>query len=106
MDEAVTRWAFVTNHARVLVAIARDPAVRIRDIAAACGITERTVLRVVADLEEGGYLSRERRGLRTHYTVHLDGMLRHPADGHVSVRTLVSLLSDQESCNGVARLRY
>ncbi|MFF5506512.1 MarR family transcriptional regulator [Streptomyces roseolus] len=64
MDQQAGGWDFLTNHARVLLAIARDPATRIRDIAAACHITERTAQSVVGDLERAGYLSRERDGRR------------------------------------------
>jgi DNA-binding MarR family transcriptional regulator len=96
VNEPVTGWTFLTNHARVLVTITRDPTARIRDIAAACRITERAVQAVVADLERGGYLSRQRHGRRTHYTVHLDGTLRHPAEAHLPVRALLGLLTGQE----------
>ncbi|MGZ3097083.1 helix-turn-helix transcriptional regulator [Streptomyces sp. H72] len=83
--------AFLTNHARILLALARDPARRLRDIAAACHITERTAQSIVSDLEAAGYLSRERDGRRTRYTLHLDGTLRHPAEAHLPVRDLLKL---------------
>ncbi|GHI24517.1 hypothetical protein Shyd_58880 [Streptomyces hydrogenans] len=73
------------HHARVLLVIARDPAVRIRDIAAACRITERAAQRIVGDLEEAGYLSRKRDGRRTHCTLRPEGRLRHPAEALLSV---------------------
>lgn len=79
-------WLFLTNHARVLLVIARDPDLRLRDIAAACHITERTVLSIVTDLERAGYLSRERDGRRTRYTLHPDDSLRHPAEADLPVR--------------------
>ncbi|MFJ8313641.1 MULTISPECIES: hypothetical protein [unclassified Streptomyces] len=59
-----------------MVAIARDPATRIRDIAAACHVTQRTAQSIVGYLDQVGYLSREREGRRTHYTHRLDGRLR------------------------------
>lgn len=65
MSEQAGQWHFLTNHARVLVAIARDPATRLRDIAAVCRITERTALSIVTDLEQAGYMRREREGRRT-----------------------------------------
>ncbi|WP_308315765.1 helix-turn-helix domain-containing protein [Streptomyces sp. ISL-100] len=102
MDKPVTGWTFFTNHARVLVAIAREPGVRIRDIAA-CRISERTVQSAVADLEKGGYLSRKRHGRRTHYTVHLDGTFRHPAEAHLPVRALLALSPDRNPGRGVTR---
>lgn len=70
--------ALLTTHARVLVAIARDPETRIRDIAAAVSITERAVQIILTDLESAGYLTRSRTGRRNHYTINtarpLDGL--------------------------------
>ncbi|WP_392961222.1 MarR family transcriptional regulator [Streptomyces sp. LN245] len=96
MDQQADGWDFLTNHARVLWAIARDPAARIRDIAAACHITERTAQRIIGDLEQAGYLSRERDGQRTRYTLHLDGKLRHPTEAHLPVRVLLEVLTSRE----------
>lgn len=93
MDRRSGGWRFLTNHARVLLAIARDPLTRIRDIAAACHITERTAQHIVGDLEQAGYLSREREGRRTRYTLRLDGRLRHPAEAHLPVRALLELVT-------------
>ena len=85
-------WTFLTNHAHVLVCIASDPEVRLRDVAEQVGITERAAQMLVADLEEGGYLRRERVGRRNHY--HLTGRtrLRHPLERHVSIRELLDLV--------------
>ena len=65
----MAEWSFLTNHARVLLCIARDPGVRLRDIAATLGITERTAFGVVADLTEAGYVLNERDGRRNRYEV-------------------------------------
>ncbi|MEU4979471.1 helix-turn-helix domain-containing protein [Streptomyces sp. NPDC021969] len=89
-----TTWGFLTNHARVLVAIACDPTTRIRDIAAACNITERTVQTIVQDLEQAGYLRRERTGRRTRYTLNLDGTLRH-SNPKLTVRALLALFASR-----------
>jgi DNA-binding MarR family transcriptional regulator len=64
-----TAWSFLTNHARVLLCIAQDPGIRLRDIGATVGITERAAHRIVDELVEAGYLTRERRGRRSHYTI-------------------------------------
>jgi DNA-binding MarR family transcriptional regulator len=80
----------------VLFAIARDPAARLRDIAAACHITERTAQSIVTDLEQAGYMRRERDGRRTRYILCLDGALRHPAEAHVSVRELLDVFSSYD----------
>ena len=88
-------WTFLTNHAHVLISIARDPEVRLRDLAAAIGITERAAHRIVVDLERGGYLSRQRSGRRTHYEVHPEVPLRHPIEQHRTARSLIALLRSE-----------
>jgi len=71
-------WDFLTNHAHVLTCVAHDPGIRLRDIAAAVGITERAAHRIVSELVEEGYVLREREGRRNHYQVVADLPLRHP----------------------------
>ncbi|WP_097240677.1 MULTISPECIES: helix-turn-helix transcriptional regulator [unclassified Streptomyces] len=89
---ATRQWTFLTNHARVLVQIARDPGVRVRDIAARCLLTERAVQRIIADLEQAGYLSHERRGRANHYHVIASKQLRHPADAGPTLAELLAVL--------------
>lgn len=79
-DEARPSWTFFTSHARVLSVIARDPQARVRDIAAVCLLTERAVQGILADLEDGGYLIRERSGRRNTYRIVPGTEVRHPAD--------------------------
>jgi hypothetical protein len=62
-------WSFLTNHAQVLLCIAHDPGVRLREIGDAVGITERAAHRIVAELTAAGYISRRRNGRRNHYTI-------------------------------------
>ena len=82
-DESAGNWTLLTGHGHVLVEIARNPDARIRDIAAAAGITERTAQAIVADLEAAGYITRTRVGRRTRYTVNHDSLFRHSAqEGH------------------------
>jgi hypothetical protein len=68
-DNTGLGWTFLTNHAQVLVCIARDPGVRLRDIGERVGITERAAHRIVDELAAAGYITRERHGRRNHYTV-------------------------------------
>jgi DeoR/GlpR family transcriptional regulator of sugar metabolism len=82
----------VTNHAHVLEAIATDPTIRLRDIAADVGITERTAAQIVNDLDEAGYLTRTRDGRRNLYQVHEDMPLRHPRHSHHTVGELIGFL--------------
>ncbi|AZM93490.1 MarR family transcriptional regulator [Streptomyces sp. W1SF4] len=86
-------WTFLTNHARVLVTIARDPAARLRDVAQVCALTERTVQAIVADLESDGYLRRARDGRRNRYEISPGAMFRHPAEAGVAVAGLLALLT-------------
>jgi DNA-binding transcriptional ArsR family regulator len=70
MAEATThRWKFLTNHAQVLACIAHDPGVLLREISERVGITERAAHRIVTELSDGGYITRERDGRRNHYTI-------------------------------------
>jgi predicted transcriptional regulator len=70
MPEATThRWKFLTNHAQVLACIAHDPGVLLREISERVGITERAAHRIVTELTDGGYITRERNGRRNHYTI-------------------------------------
>src|SRR5947209_7232408 len=62
-------WTFLTNHAQVLVCIARDPGIRLRDIGERVGITERAAHRIVTELAAAGYITRQRNGRRNQYTV-------------------------------------
>jgi MarR family len=84
-------WTFLSNHAHVLLCIAREPELRLREVALRVGITERAVQRIVADLEEGGYLSHSREGRRNRYEVHLDRPLRHPLESHRDVGVLLNI---------------
>ncbi len=75
----------------------RQPDVRIRDIAAHCRLTERAVQRIIADLEQDGYLSHTRDGRTNTYRIEADKVLRHPAEAGLSVASLLSLLVQDET---------
>lgn len=95
-------WTFLTNHARVLVTIARDPAARLRDVAVACALTERTVQTIVADLESDGYLQRVRDGRRNRYEISAGAVFKHPAEAGVQVAGLLALLTGVPSADPAA----
>jgi DNA-binding IclR family transcriptional regulator len=82
MAERNNGWKFFTNHALVLLAVAADPAILLREIAEAVGITERAAHRIIGDLEDGGYISRQRKGRRNYYQVHLQAVLSQPGLNH------------------------
>lgn len=86
-------WTFLTNHARVLILIARDPGIRLRDVAAQCGTTERTAQAIVADLEDAGYLTHTRDGRRNHYRVIPGTRFRHRAEADHEVAGLLALIA-------------
>jgi DNA-binding MarR family transcriptional regulator len=86
-------WTFLTNHAHVLLCIARQPDVRMRDVAAMVGVTERAVQRIVADLENAGYLLHERDGRRNRYEVRAAAPLRHPVEQHCRIAGLIQLVN-------------
>lgn len=92
--EATKAWTFLTNHAHVLLAIARDPTARLRDVADGVGITERAAQAIVADLEAAGYLHRERVGRRNQYTVNPAGRFRHPAEADHNIGELLHLFTE------------
>ena len=75
-------WTFLTNHAHVLLAIAAEPDLRLRDIAERVGITERAAQRIVSELEVAGYLRVRREGRRNSYRVQRNLPMRHPAEAH------------------------
>jgi DNA-binding MarR family transcriptional regulator len=86
-------WTFLSNHAQALLCIARDPEVRIRDIAQVVGITERAAQRIVADLIAAGYVDRERIGRRNHYRLNSDVKMRHAAQADLGISELLDAFS-------------
>ena len=78
-------WTFLTNHAHVLISLANDPELRLREVASTVGITERAVQKIIAELEAGGFISRERDGRRNRYEIHPNTPLRHPVEAHRQV---------------------
>lgn len=90
-------WAFLTNHAHVLLCIARDPQSRARDIAGQVGITERATQRILADLIADGYITRTKIGRRNLYNINPDGHLRHPALRELSIGSLIDVLKGTAS---------
>jgi DNA-binding MarR family transcriptional regulator len=93
-DQDRKRWRFVTSHTNVLLCIARNPEIRIRDVADLVGITERAAQRIIADLVEAGYVERKRVGRRNHYLVKTDLRMRHPLQQTHEIGELLDLLLD------------
>lgn len=86
-------WTFLTNHAHVLLCLSRNSSERMRDIARIVGVTERTVQRIVLELETSGYLEHNRIGRRNVYKIHSDLPLRHDVEKHIKVQDLITLIN-------------
>jgi hypothetical protein len=90
-------WTFFTNHAHVLLCLAADPEMRLRDVVTVVGITERAVQKIIAELEAGGVLERERRGRRNVYRIIGNLPLRHPVEAHCTVAGLTRFVLDAKA---------
>ena len=85
-------WTFLSNHAHVLLCLAKDPEVRLRDMAVLVGITERAVNRIISELEDAGYVRKSKVGRRNHYEIESEKRLRHPLEAHSSIRILLDIV--------------
>ncbi len=92
-DAGGATWTFLSNHTHVLVCLAADGDQTLRDIAQKVGITERAVLRIVAELEQGGVLARARDGRRNRYAIDPGAPLRHPLEAHCRIGDLLALVT-------------
>ncbi|QDV75567.1 MarR family protein [Planctomycetes bacterium K2D] len=93
-SEARRRWTFLTNHSHVLILLNAEPDLALREIAARVGITERAIQQILSDLEEEGFIEREKVGRRNHYRVKSGHPLRHPIESHCSTADLLALILD------------
>jgi DNA-binding MarR family transcriptional regulator len=91
--EAAPTWSLLTNHARVLLCIAKDSTIRLREIGDAVGITERAAHRIVAELVDAGYITRRRQGRRNEYTIQSDLPLPEPLARGQNVGDLLAILA-------------
>jgi DNA-binding IclR family transcriptional regulator len=98
-NESVPSWTFLTNHAQVLVCIADDPGVRLRDIGDRVGITERATHRIVTELASAGYITRERHGRRNRYTINANAALPDPVARERNIGQLLDVLMDRRAAN-------
>lgn len=91
----MAEWTFLTNHAHALVCIARDPGLRLRDVAERVGVTERAAQRIVSELVDAGYLERLREGRRNSYRIRPDRPLRHPLEHGHRIGEILEVLHEQ-----------
>lgn len=92
LGEKFSGWTFLTNHTHVIVCLSRDSALTVRSLALQIGITERSVQRILAELEEGGVVRRTKDGRRNLYSIDGDFQLRHPLEAHHTVGDLLRAL--------------
>jgi DNA-binding MarR family transcriptional regulator len=90
---AALNWTFLTNHARVLLCIAHDPGVRLRDIAARLDITERTAYGIVTDLAQAGYIVKQKDGRRNRYQIQTHLPLPEPTNQEHTLGEVLALLA-------------
>jgi hypothetical protein len=90
---SMAEWAFLTNHARVLLHVAYDPAARLRDIAASLGITERRAHGIITDLAEAGYVITQKDGRRNLYQIQAHLPVPEPGTREPAVREVVALFA-------------
>jgi DNA-binding IclR family transcriptional regulator len=96
-------WAFLTNHAQVLVCITRDPGIRLREIGERVGITERAAHRIVVELAAAGYITRERTGRRNRYTINAHSSLPDPVARERNVGELLAILNETPATERVGQ---
>jgi DNA-binding MarR family transcriptional regulator len=90
---ATANWSFLTSHARVLLCIAHDPGMRLRDIAARLDITERSAYGIVTDLAEAGYIVKQKDGRRNRYQIQAHLPLPEPTSRERTVGEILALLA-------------
>jgi DNA-binding MarR family transcriptional regulator len=96
-EDTAPDWAFLTNHAQVLICIAHDRGVRLRDIGARVGITERAAHRIIAALTAAGYITRQRNGRRNVYTINAHLPLPDAVARERSIGELLEILTATKS---------
>jgi predicted ArsR family transcriptional regulator len=96
-ENGAPAWSFLTNHAQVLLCIAHDPGIRLRDIGEAVRITERAAHRIVVELAAAGYISRRRDGRRNHYTIQSHLPLPDPLAREQKIGDLLAILARQSA---------
>ena len=101
--ESNRAWHFVTSHTQVLLCLQQNPNVRLRDVAETVGITERAAQRIVTDLVDAGYVTRERVGRRNHYTLNRNRAMRHPSQFEHEIGELLDLLRLDEQNDGASQ---
>jgi predicted transcriptional regulator of viral defense system len=90
----MAEWTFLTHHAHLLMQVAANPDATVKELADVVGLTTRSAVKILNDLEATGYLERERRGRRNHYVLHRGQPLRHPSNASHTVDEMIAALGD------------
>ncbi len=96
MNATEADWTFLSSHAHVLVCLAENPRAKLRDIAERVGLTERTVLRLITQLDQAGFVKRSRRGRRNYYEIAASEPLRHPIEARCTLNRLLQAVLDAD----------
>jgi hypothetical protein len=96
--ELRARWTFLTNHTHVLILLTQFPSMLLRQVADRIGITERAVQRIIVDLEQAGYIEREKIGRQNHYRILPKHPLRHPIEAHRTIGDLLNMVINKSRC--------
>lgn len=99
----MSNWTLFSNHGHVLVCLSRDPEARLRDVAAAVGITERAVQKIVRDLQESGMISVSKQGRRNQYRIHRKAGLRHELEANSTIGGLIDFVSGRSKTSPAAK---
>ena len=100
-DASAASWTFLSNYSHVLICLATDPQMRMRDVALRVGITERAVQRIIADLEASGVLKRTRAGRQNRYDIDPQVPLRHPLESHRTVGDLLAAILLEDASKAI-----
>lgn len=98
--EPAREWSFLTNHARVLLCVAHEPGIRLRDIADTLDVTERTVHGILTDLANAGYVLKERDGRRNHYEIQRHLPLPEASGSQRTIGEVLDLLVETDTATG------
>jgi len=96
MNTTEADWTFLSSHAHVLVCLAENPQAKLRDIADRVGVTERTVMRLITQLDRAGFLKRSRHGRGNHYEIVAREPLRHPIEARCNLEMLLRTVLEAE----------
>lgn len=91
-SETSKAWTFFTNHAHILIVLSQYPGITLREVAIKVGITERAVQKIIDDLEQSGFIEREKLGRSNQYKLILNKPLRHPIEAHKSIKDIIHLI--------------